>query len=1021
MLRFLRQRLGVGPASGAFFIGWLMSSTSGKVRTRYIAKGTFFDVPAAGAGEDGKALTWDDLAKTFAYAAYDAEGTAADALAAHIADGDPHAQYLLESAYTAADVLSKLLAVDGASSGLDADLLDGQHASAFAAVSHSHNLTDLADVDITLGAGVDGYSIVYDHDSETFTLANVTSGGGYSDEQAQDAVGTILVDSDTIDFTYADATPSIAAEVKDGSITSTKLADGAALAEILDDDGTGSGLDADLLDGQHASAFAAASHDHTASEVTDFAEAAQDAVGAALVDSDTVDFTYTDATPSIPAIVKSGSITSAHLEDGAALAEILDDDGAGSGLDADLLDGQHASAFAAASHSHTASDVSDFQEAAQDAAAAALTDSDTIDFAYDDSEGEITAEVKDGSITSTKLADGAALAEILDDDGAGSGLDADLLDGQHAAAFAAASHSHTSADVSDFTEAAQDAIGAMLDDSATIALTYTDATPAMVASVIDGSIGNAKLADMAQNTVKGRITASTGAPEDLTATNLITILLTADGASSGLDADLLDGQHASAFAAASHSHTLADLTDVDVALGAGVDGYSLVYDHDTTSFVLASITAYTDEQAQDAIGAMLANSATISFTYTDATPEITAAVIDGSITNAKLADMAQNTVKGRITASTGAPEDLTAANLITILLTADGAGSGLDADLLDGQHASAFAASSHSHATSDITSFTEAVQDIVGALIQDSSQINVTYNDGTGALTLAPQLGGISNIFLAPMTGPSVKGRLSGTGDPQDLTAANVISIITGTGSSWYDAIDSALDSITDTVFGGAFGGNRVRIVNGAIGIGGTSPAANAPLHIKVTAGEGLRIQGSGTTGDNSIAYLTFYDVNGTTRRGYVGDGSTFNDDIYLQADTGAIRLRAGGGSDTLVLDGDDGTLTGALTAQRFITRTDSIADDAVVSFAPNQIIGTIILSSSSFGGSVPGIIHYRAVATATCTKIAGGANLNVTTGVLTGTTGTDGRVTVSCTDSGIVYVENRMGGQMSIRITILG
>lgn len=38
--------------------------------------------------------------------------------------------------------------------------------------------------------------------------------------------------------------------------------------------------------------------------------------------------------------------------------------------------------------------------------------------------------IANGAVTSSKLADGAALAEILDDDGAGSGLDADTLDGQ---------------------------------------------------------------------------------------------------------------------------------------------------------------------------------------------------------------------------------------------------------------------------------------------------------------------------------------------------------------------------------------------------------------------------------------------------------------------------------------------------------------------------------------------------------------------------------------------------------------
>lgn len=42
-----------------------------------------------------------------------------------------HSQYLLSSSYTAADVLTKLLTVDGAGSGLDADTLDTYHETAF--------------------------------------------------------------------------------------------------------------------------------------------------------------------------------------------------------------------------------------------------------------------------------------------------------------------------------------------------------------------------------------------------------------------------------------------------------------------------------------------------------------------------------------------------------------------------------------------------------------------------------------------------------------------------------------------------------------------------------------------------------------------------------------------------------------------------------------------------------------------------------------------------------------------------
>ena len=76
---------------------------------------------------------------------------------------------------------------------------------------------------------------------------------------------------------------------------------------------------------------------------------------------------------------------------------------------------------------------------------------------------------------------------------------------------------------------------------------------------------------------------------------------------------------------------------------------------------------------------------------------VTADIADEAVTNAKLAHIAQYVVKGRVTASTGDVEDLTAANMITLLATADGTGSGLDADLLDGNHAAAFAASDHTH------------------------------------------------------------------------------------------------------------------------------------------------------------------------------------------------------------------------------------------------------------------------------------------------------------------------------------
>ncbi len=182
-----------------------------------------------------------------------------------------------------------------------------------------------------------------------------------------------------------------------------------------------------------------------------------------------------------------------------------------------------------------------------------------------------------------------------------------------------------------------------------------------VTSVGDGAtviaadaVTNAKLANMAANTVKGRITAGTGDPEDLTATQVRTIINVADGATAYTDEMARDALGVALVAGANVTVTVDDALDTITIAATGGGGY-------------------TDEQAQDAVGAMLVDTATIDLAYVDATPALTATVIDASITNAKLADMAQNTVKGRITASTGAPEDLTATQLRTIANVEDGA------------------------------------------------------------------------------------------------------------------------------------------------------------------------------------------------------------------------------------------------------------------------------------------------------------------------------------------------------------
>lgn len=91
------------------------------------------------------------------------------------------------------------------------------------------DFTDLGDVPASyVGHANKVVSVKADESGLEFTVG----GSGYTDEQAQDAIGTILTDTATINFTYTDATPSITADVIDNSITNAKIRTSAALTVV---------------------------------------------------------------------------------------------------------------------------------------------------------------------------------------------------------------------------------------------------------------------------------------------------------------------------------------------------------------------------------------------------------------------------------------------------------------------------------------------------------------------------------------------------------------------------------------------------------------------------------------------------------------------------------------------------------------------------------------------------------------------------------------------------------------------
>lgn len=100
----------------------------------------------------------------------------------------------------------------------------------------------------------------------------------------------------------------------------------------------------------------------------------------------------------------------------------------------------------------------------------------------------------------------------------------------------------------------------------------------------------------------------------------------------------------------------------------------------------------------------------------------------------------------------------------------------------------------------------------------------------------------------------------------------------------------------------------------------------------------------------------------------------------------------------------------------------NNINNNAVVIKTPNVNRQTGILSLSLLNSASRSIIvSYNVTGTAACIKMCdGGGNVAVTTGVLTGTTGSVGFLTVSADNAGNLYIENRTGGAVAVVGTYL-
>jgi len=226
----------------------------------------------------------------------------------------------------------------------------------------------------------------------------------------------------------------------------------------------------------------------------------------------------------------------------------------------------------------------------------------------------------------------------------------------------------------------------------------------------DGAVTNAKLANVATQTIKGRTTAGTGSPEDLTPAQARAVL--------GVD---------------------------DSATGRNRANHTGTQDAATTLTGL-------DEAIDDRVAALLVAGTNVTLSYNDVANTLTISAATGapaadSVTNILLANMATATIKGRATAGTGDPEDLTAAQVRTLLNVADGAtANSSDATLLSRANHTG------TQLASTISDFAEAVDDRIGATIVAGSNVTVTYDDVANTLTIGASAAASGN-FIPTGTG----------------------------------------------------------------------------------------------------------------------------------------------------------------------------------------------------------------------------------------------------------------------------
>lgn len=250
-----------------------------------------------------------------------------------------------------------------------------------------------------------------------------------------------------------------------------------------------------------------------------------------------------------------------------------------------------------------------------------------------------------------------------------------------------------------------------------------------------------------------------------TAAKRVTIALS-QGSNSGLDADLLDGQHASAFASVSHTHSNATTTAAGFMSAADkskLDSIQTGAEVNQNAFSNVAVGATTIAASSKTDTLQLSAGSNISLSPNTSTKTVTIAVNTSGL-NADLVDgYHAGNASNQVAVSNG-----------TVCTS-------LNADLLDGYHASSFAPATHSHPNYLDTSGGTLTGDLT-----IGSGRSLYLRAGTGAATdpgdiiFLDSSGNEMGRIWIPPGGGRLMGRIGSSGNGDDIVLYRSASGYTG-------------------------------------------------------------------------------------------------------------------------------------------------------------------------------------------------------------------------------------------------